>query len=89
MKALFEVTSSHETSLPPMECNDGSGYQLHFVEDGILKGGYSCVSRAPLPHTLTVEVEASEKVLDRMANDDMFFYLCDVEEVEDAKYTKA
>lgn len=81
-KAIFEVTNKHEDNLPPMESDDG--YQLHFTEGGVLKGGYSCISEAPMPHTLTVQIEASEAVLDLIAEDVRYFYLGDVDDGEEA-----
>lgn len=80
MKALFVCTFPPETNLPPMD-DSGDGYCLHYVEDGVTKGGYSCVGLVPQAPTCVVQVEVSAAVLTSMQADARYLFL---EEVQDA-----
>lgn len=81
MRAIFLVPAPHETSLPPMQADDG--YCLQYIdEQGILRGGYSCIGQVPYTETQIMWIEASDAVLDLMANDSKYCFLMDVTEPE-------
>lgn len=80
-KAIFVTAFPPETSLPPMQARAG-GVQLHFTENGVLKGGYSCLGYVPQAPTCLVLVEASPAAIAAMQVDPAYLFVEEV--VEDA-----
>ena len=73
MRALFVTKTPHDIELPPMDSEDTNC--LHFTEDGILKGGYSCIGRESKEGTILIWVEASQAVLLSMKNSPKYLAL--------------
>ena len=78
MRAIFCIPWSHEQHLPPME-------ELHYTdEEGILRGGYSVIGHVPYTETLLIWIEASEDMVNQMAESDDYLYIGDVPDDEEA-----
>jgi len=79
-RSIFMTTMTNGTpDLPPHEAEDG-GLQLNYVDDGVLRGGYSCVGQVPGDvGSILVQVTASDETLDAMAAGD-YVFIEDVEE---------
>lgn len=78
------VIENGEPKLPPMDAP--GGYCLHYVENGVVKGGYSLLCEAPqTPNTVLVQVECSEAVFAQMIDDPALDIQWYEEVVEDAE----
>lgn len=65
---VLTVMQDGQPLLPPMSAENG--YCLHYVENGVLKGGYSLLCEAPqTPNTVMVRVECLEDVFVQMIDD--------------------
>ncbi len=82
MKALFicDFQNGYPV-LPPMGADALGGPQLHFVEGGVLKGGYSMVGLVPQAETAIVQVEASAATVAAMGADPRYLFLEEVADV--------
>ncbi len=82
-KAIFMTTMTNGTpDLPPHEAED-DGLQLNYDDNGVLKGGYSCVGQVPGDvDSILVQVLSSDETLDAMAAENDYVFIENVEEPE-------
>ena len=77
MKAIFCVPFQIGLGpvLPPMSADEG--LQLHYTENKVLKGGYSCIGYVDKRRTCLVLVEADKATIDAMAASPDYLFLKD------------
>jgi len=81
-KAIFlAAVKDANAVLPPFQAD--SGTQLYYFDNGVLKGGFVCISFCGKDiQTVLVMVDASEDTLDAMAASEDYAFVENVAEVE-------
>ena len=77
MKAIFAVPVEHSNAvLPPME-------ELHYIEDKVLKGGYSLIGQVPQARvpTCLVLIDSSLETISTMDADLAYLWIERLQEI--------
>jgi hypothetical protein len=67
--------------IPPMVDSEG-GLQLHYVNGGVLRGGFACISYVPIATTCIVQIHSSQATIDAMKASEDYIWIEDIEEKE-------
>jgi len=77
MKAIFAVPMANANAvLPPME-------ELHYIEDRVLKGGYSLIGQVPQRgiNSVLVLVDSSPETIRAMYDDPAYLWIENMREI--------
>ena len=79
-KSIFAVPVENSNFiLPPMSDTDG-GTQLHYDDNGVLRGGYSAIGQVAQAPSALVLIHSSEATIDTMKADDTYLWMEDVDD---------
>lgn len=78
MKALFFVESPHEDKMPEIET------LAYLGPDGLRRGGWYIApeTEAPTVNTVAIVIDATDAVLDVLADDPNLFYVDEIDDQE-------
>ncbi len=81
-KAIFLAPVPEGTSnftLPPLSDPEG-GTQLHYDDNGTLRGGYNAIGQVPQAPSALVLIHSSKATIDAMKADDTYLWMEDVDD---------
>ena len=68
-KAIFKVPIVNDNAVVPPMSDDDGGTQLHYDDNGTLRGGFSLIGQVPQVDECLALIHSSQKTIDAMAAD--------------------
>ena len=83
-KTIFAVPIENSNAVVPPLSDDDGGTQLHYDDNGTLRGGYSLIGQVPQVESCLVLIHSSKATIDAMKADETYLWMEDVADAIDA-----